>query len=362
MGEGDGRNSTLFSYILTLQNNGFTVDEIRECIRILNQYVLSEPLEEKELEVILRDEAFKKQVFYEKSKFTHDKFTEHIRATYHVKKINGQLHVYDNGVYVPGHDAIERAMIKEISSLTRNQRNEVLSYLNVLCIEEEQNADLSLIAFKNGIYNLNTDSLEPFSPEHLIMNKIPWNYNPDAKSDLVDNVLDRLSCGDIDIRRLLEEVAGLACTDRLPGGGKAAILVGNKSNGKSTFLHMVQSMLGKENYSALDLGELKDRFSTIMLYGKLANIGDDISNEYIADTSILKKLITGEVIKAEQKGIPAINFSPYAMHIYSANDIPRMKDKTGAVLRRLVIIPLNGKFTADSPDLTHSLNNQVESA
>ena len=44
MGEGDGRNSTLFSYILTLQNNGFTVDEIRECIRILNQYVLSEPL------------------------------------------------------------------------------------------------------------------------------------------------------------------------------------------------------------------------------------------------------------------------------------------------------------------------------
>lgn len=351
MGEGDGRNSTLFSYILTLQNNGFTVDEIRECIRILNQYVLSEPLEEKELEVILRDEAFKKQVFYEKSKFSHDKFAEHIRATYHVKKINGQLHVYDNGVYVPGHDAIERAMIKEISSLTRNQRNEVLSYLNVLCIEEEQNADLSLIAFKNGIYNLNTDSLEPFSPEHLIMNKIPWNYNPDAKSDLVDNVLDRLSCGDIDIRRLLEEVAG-ACLYRSAaiGGGKAAILVGNKSNGKSTFLHMVQSMLGKENYSALDLGELKDRFSTIMLYGKLANIGDDISNEYIADTSILKKLITGEVIKAEQKGIPAINFSPYAMHIYSANDIPRMKDKTGAVLRRLVIIPLNGKFTADSPD------------
>lgn len=351
MGEGDGRNSTLFSYILTLQNNGLTVDEIRECIRILNQYVLSEPLKEKELEVILRDEAFKKQVFYEKSKFSHDKFAEHIRETYHVKKINGQLHVYDNGVYVPGHDAIERAMIKEISYLTRNQRNEVLSYLNVLCIEEEQNADLNLIAFKNGIYNLNTDTLEPFSPEHLIMNKIPWNYNPDAKSDLVDNVLDRFSCGDIDIRRLLEEVAG-ACLYRSAaiGGGKAAILVGNKSNGKSTFLHMVQSMLGKENYSALDLGELKDRFSTIMLYGKLANIGDDISNEYIADTSILKKLITGEVIKAEQKGTPAINFSPYAMHIYSANDIPRMKDKTGAVLRRLVMIPLNGKFTADSPD------------
>ena len=351
MGEGDGRNSTLFSYILTLQNNGFTVDEIRECIRILNKYVLSDPLEERELEVILRDEAFKKQVFYEKSRFSHDKFAEHIRTQCHIKKINGQLHVYENGIYTPGNAAIERTMLKEISSLTSNQRREVLNYLNVICEEEENRLDLNLIAFRNGVYNLDTDQLEPFSPQQIITNMIPWNYNPDAKSDLVDGVLDKLSCGDVDIRYLLEEVAG-ACLYRSAavGGGKAAILIGDKNNGKSTFLHMVQGMLGKDNYSALDLCELKDRFSTIMLFGKLANIGDDISNEYIADTAILKKLITGEVVKAEQKGSPAINFIPYATHIYSANDIPRMKDKTGAVLRRLVIIPLNGKFTKDSPD------------
>lgn len=86
LGEGDGRNSTLFSYILTLQNAGFNEDDIKETIRIINTYVLSEPLEEKELEVILRDEAFKKQAFFIKNKFSHDKFAEHIRATYHVKK------------------------------------------------------------------------------------------------------------------------------------------------------------------------------------------------------------------------------------------------------------------------------------
>lgn len=179
----------------------------------------------------------------------------------------------------------------------------MLKYLEVVCVGEEQAAALNLFAFNNGIYDINTDSLEPFSPQYIITNKIPWNYNPDAKSDLVDSVLDRLSCGDADIKELLKEVAG-ACLYRSAaiGGGKAAILVGDKSNGKSTFLHMVQTMLGKDNYSAIDLGELKDRFSTIMLYGKLANIGDDISNEYIADTSILKKMITGEVIKAEQKG------------------------------------------------------------
>lgn len=361
MGEGDGRNSTLYAYILSLQNAGFDEDDIKDTIRIINQYVLSEPLSDEELEVILRDEAFKKSVFFPKNKFSHDKFAEHIKVQHHVKKINGQLHIYEGGIYIPGYDAIERAMVREISSLTSNQRGEVLKYLNVVCIEEERTADLNLIAFKNGIYNLNTDSLEQFSPQHIITNKIPWKYNPDAKSDLVDSVLDKLSCGDVEIRYLLEEVAG-ACMYRSAaiGGGMVAILNGDKYNGKSTYIHMVQSMLGKNNYSAADMGDLGNRFVAITLYGKLANIGDDISNEYIGDTSILKKLITGEVIQAEEKGRPHIDFAPYAMHLYSANGMPRMKDPTGAMLRRLLPIPLNGKFTKDAPDYDPFIRYKLE--
>lgn len=363
MGEGDGRNSTLFSYILALQNVGLEEDDIKDTIRIINQYVLSEPLEDKELNVILRDEAFKKSVFFPKNKFSHDKFAERIKATHHIKKINGQLHVYEGGIYIPGYEPIERAMVKEISCLTSNQRNEALKYLNVVCVEEERAADLNLIAFKNGVYNLDTDKLEPFSPQHIITNKIPWNYNSDAKSDLIDGVFGKLACGDVDIRSLLGEVAG-ACLYRSAaiGGGMAAILVGDKSNGKSTFIHMVQSMLGKDNYSALDLKELGDRFSTIMMYGKLANIGDDISNSYIDDTSILKKLITGEMVKAEEKGRPPINFVSYAMQLYSANEIPHMKDSTGAMLRRLLLIPLNGKFTKDTPDYDPFIKYKVGQA
>ena len=355
LGEGDGRNSTLFSYILTLQNAGLDKEDIRETIRIINQYVLKEPISNNELDVILRDEAFKKQLFFIKNKFQHDKFAEYIRSQYHVKKINDHLHIYDGGVYVPGSLAIERAMLREISSLTDNQRKEVLKYLNVICIEEKQQDNLNLIAFRNGIYNIDTNSLEPFNPEIVITNKIPWDYNPNAESKLVDEVLDRLSCNEEEIRYSLEEVAG-ACLYRSAtiGGGKCAVLVGDKHNGKSTYLHMIESMLGKDNYSAVDMGELKDRFSTIMMFGKLANI--------VADTSTLKKMVTGEVVKAEQKGSPAINFTPYAMHIYSANDIPRMKDRTGAMQRRLLLLPLNGKFTADSPDYDPAIRYKLGQA
>ena len=231
-----------------------------------------------------------------------------------------------------------------------SQLVEVINRLNLFCPEEGQRDNLYLIAFRNGIYDINTDRLGEFNPDIIIINQIPWDYNPAAKSDLVDRVLNQLSCNDKEIRYLLEEVAG-SCLYRSAtiGGGKCAILKGDKHNGKSTYLHMIECMLGKDNFCSVDVKDFKQRFAPIMTFGKLANIGDDISSEYIEDTSLLKKMITGEVIRAEDKGKPAINFTPYATHIFSANDIPRMKDRTGAMLRRMLIVPFNGNFTADTP-------------
>ena len=49
MCQGDGRNNALFSYILPLQQNEFTVEQCRECIGIINDFVLKDPLSEDEL-------------------------------------------------------------------------------------------------------------------------------------------------------------------------------------------------------------------------------------------------------------------------------------------------------------------------
>lgn len=109
--EGDGRNQALFNYILTLQSFDFTNEEIRETIGILNKYVLKKPLSEKELNVILRDEAFKKQSFFKGTKFLHDKFATYLKNDNHIIKLNGQLHIYKSGVYVPRKILIEKAII-----------------------------------------------------------------------------------------------------------------------------------------------------------------------------------------------------------------------------------------------------------
>lgn len=350
MDAGDGRNDALFSYILTLTANDFSVDETREAIRILNKYVFKEPLADEELDVILRDEAFQKPVFFMGSTFLFDKFAVYMKNQAHIIKINGQLHIYQEGVYMNGYKQIETEMIQHIPNLKKTQRKEVIDYMELIC-EERTQADARYIAFNNGILDIVTLELLPFSSEMVITNKIPWNYDTAAYSELADKTLNKLSCGDKVIRALLEECIGY-CFYRRNELGKAFILTGDKSNGKSTFLDCVKAILGEHNISALDLKELGDRFTTSMMFGKLANIGDDIGDDFLqgSQVSIFKKVVTGNRIKAERKGQDPFEFNPFIKLLFSANDIPRMKDKTGAVLRRLVIIPFNATFTRADPE------------
>lgn len=349
MDQGDGRNQALFNYILTLQANAFTVDEIRECIRIINRFVLELPLEDSELETILRNESFKKPVFFVNNKFQFEKFAVYLRNEAHIIRINNQLHIYKDGIYISGYNHIESAMIKQIPMLNAAKRTEVLKYLEILIEDNTQPEEADYIAFKNGLYNIIDDTFVSFSPEHVITNKIPWDYNPEAYSEVCDTVLNRIACRDKQIRALLEEAIGY-CFYRRNELGKCFILTGDKSNGKSTFLSLVQNLLGEDNIASLDLKELGDRFKTAELFGKLANIGDDIGDEFIPNAAIFRKLVTGDRVSVEHKGRDPFEFNNYSKFLFSANNIPRIKDKTGAVQRRLVIIPFDATFTKILPD------------
>ena len=349
MESGDGRNQALFNYILTLQSNDFTENESRECIELINKYILKDSLPSSELEVIIRDESFKKPTFYKGNTFLFDKFATYMKNQYHIIKINNQLHLYEDGIYVTGQDRIESKMIEVVPSLNRAKRSEVYAYINLLIRKNLRTLDANLIAFKNGVYNIEDGSFTDFSPDYIITNKINWNYNPSSESKLAETTLKKFACNDEKIEALLKEVIGY-CFYRYNELGKAFILTGDKSNGKSTFLDMISYLLGQENISSLDLAELGERFKTAELFGKLANIGDDIKGDFIPDLAIFKKLVTGDRVNAEKKGQDPFEFNNYSKMLFSANKVPRVKDETGAVLRRLIIVPFNAKFDKNDKD------------
>lgn len=361
MDAGDGRNQSMFNYILTLQSNDFSVDEARETLRIINKYVLKVPLEDSELDVILRDDAFQKPIFFKKNVFLFDKFATYLKNNNRIIKINNQLHIYKDGIYVDGTSIIEGEMIKHIPNLNRAKRAEVLAYLDLLIQTNHSNSSANLVAFKNGVYDLSEDKFLDFSPEYIITNKIDWNFNPSAYSEITDKSLDKISCNDPQIRALLEEVIGYTFYRRNELR-KAFILIGDKANGKSTYLDMIKTLLGDENTCSLDLKEIGDRFKTAETFRKLANIGDDIGSEFINDPAMFKKVVSGESVTAERKGQDPFQFRPYCKLLFSANSIPRIKDKSGAVIDRLVIIPFNAEFSVNDSDFDPYIKYKLRKA
>lgn len=363
LGEGDGRNDAMFKYVMPLQSAGLSRDECRETMELINKYIFSKPLSKSEFETVTRDEAFETALvpnfFGDKGKFLFEQFGDYLIREHHIKRINGQLHFFDGRVYIDGCRKIEKLMLDVVGDLTKRQRSEVLSYIDVMCTEDVDMADVKYCAFTNGVLDMDTLTLGGFDPSVVITNLIPWDYRRDAYSAVVDKMLTKVACKDKEIRALLEEAVG-SLLYRRNELRKAFILTGGARGGKSSYINMLGTMLGESNMSALDLNDLSgNRFRIAELFGKLGNLGDDIGDNFIEDMSIFKKLVSGDKVMAERKGQDPFFFSNYAKFIFSANDLPRMRDKSSAALDRMIVIPFDAVFSVDDPDYDPFISDKL---
>ncbi len=350
--EGDGRNETLFGYLMTLTNHGFTKEETEECAHIINQFVFDSPMDEREFSTVTREEAFVTKVptFRDKKgKFQHNVFADWLLEHERIVKVNGRLHIYKDGIYIPGEEHIERAMINYVPDIPMSKRKEVFEYLFLKVDMEFDVADARYIAFKNCIYDIVNDTTMDFSPDIIITSRIPHDFNPAKMDDIVINTLMKMCCQDVNKFDLLTEIIGYLFWRRNELGA-SFFLLGSGSNGKSTFISMLRYLLGTQNMSALSLEDLNKEFRVADLYGKLANLGDDIESTFIGDTSVFKKIATGNYMTVSPKYEKVFTFAPTAKLVFSANDMPRLKDGTRAALRRIVPIQFEARFSKTDAD------------
>ena len=369
MKDGDGRNQELFNYIVFLQTKGFSRDEIREAIEVINTYVFEDPLDDHEIATICRDEAFKpdeeiaKQVEEKKTVgFKHNEFGDELIEAYKIVTVNNQLYVYEDGYYQQDERIIERKMIELYPAIKQNQRNEVLAYIRIKTHLNSADIKISpyVINLKNTRLDIRTGKCLEFTPDVIEFDRIPVVYDPSAYCADLDKMLNRVFLGDREVINLFEEMVGY-CLLKTSRYQKAFILIGSGSNGKSTVLDLIEEFLGPRNYVSLPLEKVTDRFNMAELENRLANIGDDIDNVTIRDSGTLKKMISGESITVERKGERPFKLRPYATHIYSANAIPRSFDKSEGFYRRWLLVPFNAKFTAEDPDYDPMIYDKITS-
>lgn len=322
-------------------------------VHIKNKFDLNEYLKsEKEMK-------FNKMMFYDDNKFLHDAFGDYLIKKYNIVKIEKRLYMYSEGSYISCEDALGSFIVNLIPNLSMNKKREVKDYIKDKCNEVEE-AKEQLICVSNGILDMKSLELKAHTPEIVIRNKINLNYYEQTENTEIDTIMNNLAVEDKEVVTLLYEMIGYCLYRGMPFQ-KVFILVGNGANGKSTLLNMITKLLSENNVSHVDLKEIAgNRFGKAELYGKLANIADDCSSNYLEDTSVMKRITGESYTSIEFKGQNSFSAKINTKMILSYNTIPRMNDTTDGLTRRLVIIPLNAVFKKGNPNYDPYISEKLK--
>ena len=259
----------------------------------------------------------------------------------------------ENGIYQPdGESYINAQTIKKLGkAYDINRENQIKAFIEGSTYTEIPETSKELIAVKNGVLNVITLEFFPFSPDYYIFNALPVIYDSNAKCPRFDKFLSEvvpLENG----RMVVQEHTGY-CLLKDCRFQRALMLTGLRQNGKSTFLYTIKTMLGGDkNVSAVPLHTLSNpnrRFAVTQLYNKLANICADLPAKPLRETDTFKKSVSGDELEGEFKFQQEFTFTPYAKHMYSANQLPPPPQDIEAFIVRWDIVDFPNNFMPGDP-------------
>jgi P4 family phage/plasmid primase-like protien len=285
-------------------------------------------------------------------------FTTHYDFVYPEEEVRGwrtTLYVYDGdaGVYEPRGDYFVKNRLETAAGdYTTNQvTNEIVEKIKRMTTERGPafERDPHRLAVANGILNLHTGELDPFSPAEYHRQKLDVAWNPDAgEPAAVDEFLHDI-VEPSDVGTLYRLIAHTIYKEYI--GEKAAILIGSGQNGKSVFLDMIEQFLGTYNVAHRELQDFDtDLYAANNLEGKLANLATEIGEQQLDDTTTFKKLTGRDTMDAPVKFEKPIEFENYATLMFATNEMPVFGQDNHAIWRRWVYVDFPYTFDATDPE------------
>ena len=373
------RNSFISKYKYQLLKNGYDEFITYQVLEIINNYIFDEPLPMKELTTLMRQEHIEPSkdtsgskedsfLYYNdkgKLKVHTRKMAEKIVKDFNIIEIDRFLYTYNGNCYsMLDMKDIEKYIYKLHKDITVTEFNEVRKKVELE--PETYKEDTNYIALNNGLFNLDTLELESKDKSKIITKYMDIDYIDDMdiitgepNDSPIKKYILELVQNDFELFTIICEFLGQALYRKNNIIQKCLIIKGDKSNGKSKFLQVLTRFFGTENVSSLDLKQFEQRFGLFGLIGKMVNIGDDISGQYIGESSNIKKVITSEMLPIEQKGKDLFNYKPYVTCIFSCNNMPRFDDSTKAIKRRLCILPFENTYSEENGNINPHIVEQM---
>lgn len=210
-------------------------------------------------------------------------------------------------------------------------------------------SDEQWINLKNGVLVIKNDGsvkLRGHCRDDNFTYCLNFAYDPEATCPkwqvFLDEVLERGPQNDI------AEFVGYTLTQKIKAE-KILAFHGLGSNGKSVVMAIIKALLGEENVSEMDLGELSTNAEKrVQIEHKRLNISMESSDDI--NFANMKKLASGEPIDVRELYHGTRIISNYAKMMASYNVLPRA-EATHGWFRRWILVPFNNIIPDEKQDI-----------
>lgn len=273
--------------------------------------------------------------FYDKSKIFHewnneDKKYSIVDETDLLNKINNAL---------------------DLDTTNSKTKNELIEGLKQVGRENLPNkAEKHWVQLKKNIYDGKTgEFLFEASPEYHFTNPIGWNLGESEDTPKIDNLLIQW-VGEKHKQELYEFIAYCITKDRFLQ--RIFAFCGGGSNGKGTFMKLVDKIIGSDNSVSSELKQLSEnQFECANLYGKLLCVMGEVSYSDLKNTNMIKKIAGEDRLPFQFKGKMSFTDDNSAVGVCLTNSLPTTPDKSIGFYRKWHIIDFPNQFGKIAVDL-----------
>jgi P4 family phage/plasmid primase-like protien len=275
--------------------------------------------------------------------------------------INGRFYLKEDGLYrVIGVRELALVIMKCLKNKANQSAINLITERLSIELESKIEADPKVIAFTNGVYDLDIEDFVEGLQGRSVYQYMPFKYDASMPPVRWLKFLDDVFDGDEDAeqkKKCLQEFFGY-CFLKDVNYHKALVLYGDGANGKSVILDVLGDMMPV--VSRLEWSELSDQRNLGKLSDSWLNLCTEITYRDTNSTTGFKKAVAGEMMTANEKYQKPYDFRCFAKFVFATNGLPMTDDVSNGVFRRLIIINMNNSFMGrEDWALTDKLRKEI---
>ena len=257
----------------------------------------------------------------------------------------------DEGLYVPAEDRIRRLARQYHYTISSKDLNAVVECVrdSVSLLKESEDSDV--VALANGLFNLRTKELRPFSPDVVLRSKASVAFREDVTTCPVidgwsiDEWIRELANNDPQVEQLFWEIIAALFRPEHPFQKAALLYSPTGSNGKGTFLELLRHLVGVDRVATLSISDFGEQFLPEALCSAFAVLSDENEvGDFLRKAGAFKAWVTHDWIRINVKYGPARSVKGRGLCVFCVNELPSSKDKSESLYRRFVAIPFLKRY------------------